>query len=94
MNIQNTDYDDHIKTSFRGFYENQKFSDVSIIADDFEEIKGHRIILSQASPLLDKLMMFNNPLIYLLGVKSEVLKMILEYIYIELLDTFLSVRLQ
>lgn len=81
MNIQNTDYDDHIKTSFRGLYENQKFSDVSIMADDFEEFKGHRIILSQASPLLDKLMMFNNPLVYLRGVNSEVLKTILEYIY-------------
>ena len=52
-----------------------------MITDDFDAIQGHKLMLSQASPLLDKLMMFNNPLIYLRGVKSEVLKMILEYVY-------------
>ena len=81
MNIQNTDYGDLIKTSFQGFHNNPRFSDVTMITDDFEAIQGHKLILSQASPLLDKLMMFNNPLVYLRGVKSEVLKTILEYVY-------------
>ena len=75
MNIQNTDYD------FHSFHKNPRFSDVIMITDDFDAIQGHKLMLSQASPLLDKLMMFNNPLIYLRCVKSEVLKMILEYIY-------------
>ena len=52
-----------------------------MVTDDFDAIQGHKLMLSQASPLLDKLMMFNNPLIYLRGVKSEVLKMILVYVY-------------
>ena len=52
-----------------------------MICDDFEAVQGHKIILSEASPLLDKLMMFNNPLVYLRGVKSEFLKLIFEYIY-------------
>ena len=80
MNIQNTDYDEHIKTSFQGFHNNPRFSDVTIITDDFDAIQGHKLILSQASPLLDKLMMFNSPLVYLRGVKSEIFKTILEYI--------------
>ena len=80
MNIQNTDYSDHIKTSFQGFFENQKFADVTMITDDFEEIKGHGLILSQVSPLLERLLLFNNPLVYLRGVKSEVLQTILHRI--------------
>ena len=81
MNIQNTNYNELIKTSFQGFHNNPRFSDVTMITDDFEAIQGHKLILSQASPLLDKLMMFNNPLVYLRGVKSEVLKTILEFVY-------------
>ena len=81
MNIQNTEYNELIKTSFQGFHNNPRFSDVTMITDDFEAIQGHKLILSQASPLLDKLMMFNNPLVYLRGVKSEVFKTILEYVY-------------
>ena len=81
MNTQNIDYDEHIKTSFRGFHNNPKWSDGTMVTDDFDAIQGHKLMLSQASPLLDKLMMFNNPLIYLRGVKSEVLKMILVYVY-------------
>ena len=81
MNIQNTDYENHIKTSHKSFHQNPRFTDVTLITEDFEAIQGHRIILSQASPMFDKLMMFNNPLVYLRGVKSEILKNILEYIY-------------
>ena len=81
MNIQNTDYENHIKTFYKSFHQNPRFTDVTLITEDFEAIQGHRIILSQASPMFDKLMMFNNPLIYLKGVKSEILKNILEYIY-------------
>merc|ERR1719232_504409 len=81
MNIQNTDYENHIKTSHKSFHQNPRFTDVTLITEDFEAIQGHRIVLSQASPMFDKLMMFNNPLVYLRGVKSEILKNILEYIY-------------
>ena len=71
MNIQNTDYDELIKTSFQGFYNNPRFSDVTMITDDFEAIQGHKLILSQASPLLDKLMMINSPGWRVLGPSME-----------------------
>ena len=81
MNIQNTDYDDHIRSSYKSFHNNPRFTDVTLITEDFEAIQGHKIILSQASPLFDKLLIFNNPLVYLRGVKSDHLKNIFEYIY-------------
>ena len=71
MNIQNTDYDVHIRTSYKSFHKNPRFTDVTLITEDFEVIQGHKIILSQASPMFDKLLMFNNPLVYLRGIKSD-----------------------
>ena len=76
------------------------FADVTLVTEDKVKFKAHKILLSSCSDTLKFLLKDNihsNPLLYLSGINSENLGLILEYIYCgevklfhEQLDCFLE----
>ena len=61
-----------------------KYSDVTLISEDKEQYKAHKVVLSACSPFFDSIIsgiVHNNPVIYLRGVKAEDLDPILQFMY-------------
>ena len=71
----------NLQRSFQDLYRDPEFADVTLLSDDLVSIQSHRVILSSSSPLLNKILSFNNPVLYLKGVRNEELKPLLEFIY-------------
>ena len=61
------------------------FTDVTLVSDDMECIDGHRIILSDASNVLNDLFMLNpssnNLMVFMKGIKHHVLDSLMKFIY-------------
>ena len=63
---------------------NGEFADVTLVSDDLIQMKAHKFILSNTSPVLRALLLSSphpKPLIYLAGVKQVELEWILQFIY-------------
>ena len=71
----------NLQRSFQDLYRDPEFADVTLLSDDLVSIQSHRVILSSSSPLLNKILSFNNPVLYLKGVRNEELQPLLEFIY-------------
>ena len=81
--------------------ENNDFSDVTLACEDGKQMGAHKVILTASSPFFQNLLKKNkhtHPLIYMRGVKSEVLSAILDFLYIgetnicqENLESFLAI---
>ena len=79
------EFDQCTSQSFRNHYNKDVFSDVTLATDDDKQIKSHKMILSACSPFFQKILLANphqHPLIYLKGVKSESLQLILRFMYL------------
>ena len=77
----------HVKTkeSWRLLFDNNKFTDVTLVCGDQKTIEAHRLILSACSPVFAKILdqnMSAHPWIYLRGIDYEELKSIIEFIYL------------
>jgi len=60
------------------------FVDVTLVSDDQESFQAHKIVLSSFSPVLKDLLLSNShphPIIFLRGVKTANLWLILQFIY-------------
>ena len=60
------------------------FSDVTLVCDDNQQIKAHRIILTACSPFFNTVLKSNNhshPMIYMRGTKAKDMAAIVDYIY-------------
>ena len=71
----------NLKESFQDLYMDPKFADVTLLSEDLIPIQSHRVILSSSSPLLNKILSFNNPVLFLKGVRNQELQPLLEFIY-------------
>ena len=77
------DADDFMK-HFREILNSSDFSDVTIVSDDLKIFKGHRNILSVFSPVLKSLFKIDShpsPSLYLNGIDSTEINVILKFIY-------------
>lgn len=82
------------------FRNDTAFSDVTLISDDKVKFSAHKILLSSCSDMLKVILKENNhrnSLIYLSGMSSDDIRLILDYIYLgeaklyqEQLDSFLK----
>ena len=94
------DFKESITFSFRELRDDRDFSDITLVCEDGKEIKAHKTVLVSCSPFLRNLLKRHkhpNPLIYMRGVKSNILAPILDFRYHgeaniakEDLDTFLE----
>ena len=79
------EHHDKTKESWRLLFENNKFTDVTLVCGDQKTIEAHRLILSACSPVFAKILDQNtsaHPWIYLRGIDYEELKSIIEFIYL------------
>ena len=77
-------YDANIKESFRKLRDDQRLFDVTLVTDDGQHIQAHKIILSAGSHFFSDVFLKNNQtnmLIYLKGINSVQLKLLLNFIY-------------
>ena len=95
------EFQENMMDSVGSLMENNNFADVTLICEDGEEIKAHKIILASSSLFFEKLLARSThpySLIYMRGVKSEILLEIINFLYNgeasilqENLMTFLSI---
>ena len=75
------DFRDNLKHAFETFQNENVLSDVTLVCEDGQQLKAHRIILASCSPLFMEIFRntkHSHPLIYMRGVRSEDLEAILE----------------
>ena len=78
------DFQENIKSSFRGLKGDTDFSDVTLACED-GQVEAHKVILSSCSPLFERLLKSNkhhqHQLIFMRGLKASQLMALIEYIY-------------
>jgi hypothetical protein len=75
----------HLSSSISDVFEQNSFSDVTLVSDDLIKFKAHKCVLSASRPVLKNLLLNNphsHPLIYLRGIKHQELESILQFIYL------------
>ena len=87
--------------AFHSFRTEKDFFDVTLVSEDQIQFESHKVVLSASSNFFKNILRkhsHNHPLLYLHGVQSESLQLILNYIYQgevqiyqEQLDQFLAV---
>ena len=77
-------YTDHLKDMMNDMYTDSNLTDVTLVSDDDVSFRTHKIILSASSPVFKKILSHNNEqcsVIYLRGIRSEILTYILKFMY-------------
>ena len=105
MNFENLcltwkDFQDTIMNSFKTLQKDGDFYDVTLVTEDLKQHKAHKFILSACSEFFKSILKANthsHPLIFLNGVDSNNIQLVLDYIYFgevsiceDQLDEFLS----
>ena len=99
--LQWNDFKDNVKIAFGNLRVNTDFTDVTLACKDGKLVKVHKVILAALSPTLQKILKKNQhpqpSMIYMLGLKSEDLIAMIDFIYFgeakvfqENLDSFLA----
>ena len=71
--------------TFKQLWTDKDFTDVTLVTEDDQQIKAHKVILSSCSQFFRNLLVKNpheNPLIYLKGIRHNKLEMVLKFIYL------------
>jgi len=77
-------FDANIRESFRKIREDQRLSDVTLVTDDGQHIKAHKIILTAGSQFFSDIFMksnHNNMLVYLKGINMDKIEPVIDFIY-------------
>ena len=74
----------HLRSMFGGLFEEENYSDVTLVCDDKVQFKVHKIVITTWSQVLKEIIDNNpstNPLIYLRGVQHQEIESILQFMY-------------
>ena len=98
------DFQDNVNSAFGSLHKETEFADVTLACDDGQQIEAHKVILAASSPFFQKLLRKNkhpHPLIFIMGMKSEDLIAIVDFLYCgetrihqENIDSFLAIAEQ
>ena len=78
------DFQGNITTSYKDLRESSDFSDVTLVCEDNQKVEAHRVILSACSPFFLTMLKRNkhsHPMIYMRGLKTNILLSIVDFIY-------------
>ena len=99
--LQWNDFKDSVTSAFASLREDKDFADVTLVCEDGQQLKVHKVILAASSPFFQNLLRQNlhpHPLIYMRGVKSMDLVAIVDFLYVgetnvcqDNLDSFLAI---
>ena len=84
LRLQWNDFKENAALAFGKLRKKSEFSDVTLVSQDGEKIEAHKMILASSSPLFMDLLSQNkhlHPLIYMRGLKSDVLVALLDFLY-------------
>ena len=94
------DFQENISSSFGELRSDKDFTDVTLACEDGMQIAAHKVILASSSPFFLQILKKNkhpHPLLYMRGMKSEILIAIIDFLYVgkanvcqENLDSFLA----
>ena len=95
------DYQDNVNSAFALMRGEKDFADVTLACEDGQQIEAHKVILAASSPFFQNLLKKNkhpHPLIYMKGIKHEILLAVVDFLYLgeanvfqESLDSFLEI---
>merc|ERR1712204_27357 len=95
-----SDFQANAISAFGTLREDKEFADVTLACEDGQQVEAHKVILASSSPFFLNLLRRNkhpHPLIYMMGLKSEDLEAMIDFLYIgeanvyqENLDSFLA----
>ena len=99
FNLKWNDFQTTVLQSFKSIRTGKDFLNVTLVTDDEVQMEAHKVILAASSPFLANILKkspHKHPLIYLSGISSINLNLILDYVYLgevqlfqEQLDDFL-----
>ena len=99
--LQWNDFQENLTSAFRDLRDEKEFTDVTLACEDGQQVEAHKVVLISSSPFFKNLLQRNkhpHPLIYMRGVKSEVLVAMVDFLYHgeanvfqENLDSFLAI---
>ena len=78
-------FDAYTVETFRTLFSDKLLSDVTLACEDGVQIQAHKAILSSSSNLFENIILRNphqHPMIYMKGVKRNILESIMEFIYL------------
>ena len=91
----------NLNYNLKDLFNQNRFSDVTLVSDDQVPFYAHKFVLSACSPVLKDLLIANphpSPLIYMRGVNNVELKTVLQFMYLgetridhDRIDDFLNV---
>ena len=82
--LQWNDFKDNISSSFGELREDRDLTDVTLACEDGQQVEAHKVILAASSPFFKDFLKrnkHNHPLIYMRGLKSEILLAIIDFLY-------------
>ena len=82
--LQWDQFETNFRNTFAGLRGEEHFADVTLVSEDGQLVKAHKVLLSAASPLFDTILKSQDhpkPLIFLAEVKMDLLNSLLEFIY-------------
>ena len=83
LGLSREDFSNHSVKTFHNLFENQNFTDVTLVCEDHRQIQSHKLILSSGSQFFNEILLRNphpNPLIFL-KVKYKYLNSLVRFIY-------------
>ena len=85
LSVKWNDFKENASASFHHLREDNEFADVTLACEDGQQIEAHKVILAASSPFFQNLLKRNkhtHPLIYMRGIKWEVLTAVVDFVYL------------
>ena len=76
---------DHLREMLRDMISTTELTDVTLVSEDKEQFKTHKIVLCASSPVFKSIVndiQSTNPVIYLKGIQSNEIESILKFLYL------------
>ena len=84
-NLNWAEFDSYTSKTFRDLLSSQEYTDVTLVCDDDDVIRAHKVILSACSPFFNRILKKTdqtNPMVYLSDVNLNELKAIVNFMYL------------
>ena len=82
--MQWNDFRENVGSAFGDLREDKEFTDVTLACEDGQQVEAHKVVLIASSPFFLNILKRNkhtHPLIFMRGVKSENLTVMVNFFY-------------